>query len=213
VEVGQRFGHLVVTSADARIGVKPTKPKGWRAAACRCDCGAETVVTVSGLINGKNRSCGNACDYSPGKMSARTLEGRVRASNLTRSLTPEQEARRRTKRTGHGFSPREGRHPLYRTWNSVLGRCENPRAFGYHSYGGRGIKVCERWHDIAAFIEDIEREIGPRPAGRHPSGRWIYTLDRRDVNGHYEPGNVRWATAAEQQANRRQSHKLLSAPQ
>jgi len=85
----------------------------------------------------------------------------------------------------------------------MLGRCENLNAFGYHSYGGRGIRVCDRWHDIAVFIADIEQEIGPRSTDRHPSGRWIYTLDRRDVNGDYEPGNVRWATAAEQQANRR----------
>ena len=63
--------------------------------------------------------------------------------------------------------------------------------------------VCSEWHDPAVFIADILREIGPRPAGRYPSGRPLYTLDRVDNDGPYAPGKVRWATAAQQNANRR----------
>lgn len=88
----------------------------------------------------------------------------------------------------------------------MLSRCENPSAPNYAIYGGRGITVDARWHDPAAFIADIETEIGPRPE-QYVAGRkrrvYRYSLDRIDVNGNYEPGNVRWATAAEQQANTR----------
>ena|ERR1035441_9918060 len=93
--------------------------------------------------------------------------------------------------TRHGLS----RHPLYQTHHGMMRRCYDPKHPGYKNYGGRGIAVCERWHDVRAFIEDIERELGPRPSGR--------TLDRIDNDGNYEPGKMRWATRAEQDANQR----------
>jgi hypothetical protein len=85
-------------------------------------------------------------------------------------------------------------HPLYGTRTGMLHRCEDPAHKFYSDYGGRGIKVCDRWHDVAAFIADIESTIGPRPDGM--------TLDRIDNDGNYEPGKVRWATHAQQMANR-----------
>ena len=200
-EAGQRFGHLVVLDPGVRMGVTPQKPTGFRAALCQCDCGKTVTVSLNALARGTNKTCGNACDYSPGKMSARTPEGRARAATLGRGRSAEGEARRLASTTRHGLAGRRGRHPLYGTWKGMLARCENPESPGYRRYGGRGIEVYPGWHDVRAFIADIEAEIGPRPAGKHPSGVPLYSLDRIDNNGNYEPGNVRWATAVVQQAN------------
>lgn len=81
--------------------------------------------------------------------------------------------------------------PEYRSWAAMLQRCTNPKNKEWHNYGGRGIKVCERWFTAANFLSDM----GARPQGK--------TLDRKDVNGDYEPGNCRWATPAEQAQNKR----------
>lgn len=84
-------------------------------------------------------------------------------------------------------------HPLYGTWTQMLRRCEDPRSDSYHRYGGRGIKVCERWHDPWLFVQDIAA-LGPRPTGA--------TLDREDNDGDYAPPNVQWASRRHQQYNR-----------
>lgn len=81
----------------------------------------------------------------------------------------------------------------YGCWNAMIARCESPTANGYAYYGGRGIRVCGRWR--ASFF-DFLADAGPRPSASH-------TLDRIDGDGHYEPGNVRWATMKEQAQNRR----------
>lgn len=80
----------------------------------------------------------------------------------------------------------------YYVWRMMFQRCENPMAVGYSNYGGRGIRVYEGWKDFIKFLADV----GERPSMRH-------TLDRIDINGNYEPGNVRWATAKEQCRNKR----------
>lgn len=83
-------------------------------------------------------------------------------------------------------------HPLLGTWHMMLTRCYDPRHNGFKYYGARGITVCDQWRaDFWTFV----RDVGERPEG--------HTLDRIDPDGNYEPGNVRWATADEQRANRR----------
>jgi len=80
---------------------------------------------------------------------------------------------------------------IYRIWRSMLGRCENPNAHAYELYGGRGIKICDAWHDFQAFYDDI----GKRPGDN-------YTLDRINNDGDYCPENCRWATWKQQSRNR-----------
>lgn len=80
-------------------------------------------------------------------------------------------------------------------------RCANPNDPRYADYGGRGIRVHEAWvEDFWQFVKDV----GPRPEGVGPTGRSLWSLDRIDNNGHYEPGNVRWASHHEQRRNSRE---------
>ena len=86
------------------------------------------------------------------------------------------------------FTP--GQKGAYQSWMAMRQRCNNPNANGYRLYGGRGVKICERWSDFYSFLEDM----GERPDGK--------SLDRYPNNkGHYEPGNCRWATQKEQIEN------------
>jgi hypothetical protein len=86
--------------------------------------------------------------------------------------------------------------PEYKAWDSMKQRCSNPKVASFKDYGGRGIRVCDRWlRSFEAFFADV----GPRPSAKH-------SLDRfPDNDGNYEPGNVRWATPEEQQNNRRKT--------
>lgn len=120
-------------------------------------------------------------------------------SGNTRScgcLQREVTALNGLKNKKHGHNRRLGGSrptPEYRCWRHMINRCENPNVESYKYYGARGIRVHEKWRrDFAAFL----RDVGPRPSGKH-------SIDRIDNDGHYEPGNCRWATAEQQVRNRR----------
>ena len=87
--------------------------------------------------------------------------------------------------------------PEYRAWSCMKTRCLNPNAARYPYYGGRGIGIAEHWIiSFLYFLADIIAEIGP-----HPGPGW--SLDRKNNDGNYEPGNVRWATQSQQRTNSR----------
>lgn len=134
---------------------------------CKCSCSGDKIGRSDMLKNGTTNSCG--C-----KTSAKLSE----VSFV------------------HGFSRGENKHPLYATWNCMRQRCTNPNYTDYHNYGGRGIKVCERWDDFLNFQEDM----GVRPKG--------YTLDRKNNNKDYCPENCIWSDKKSQNRNKRTNHFL-----
>jgi hypothetical protein len=97
---------------------------------------------------------------------------------------------------------RPRRTPEYAAWESMLQRCRDPNCRNYKRYGGRGITVAEDWVGVAGFARFLAH-IGLRP------GRG-FSIDRKKNHLGYEPGNVRWATAKEQQRNR-DCNRLVTA--
>lgn len=135
---------------------------------------------------GRGRYVDAKCDC--GRMTA------VRVSRLfsgeTTSCGCARAAARKRATLTHGLR----RHPLYTVWASMKARCYRPKHISYPNYGGRGIRVCDRWRDS---FENFYADMGPtyQPGleiDRHP-----------DNDGDYEPGNCRWTTRFENNKNRR----------
>ena len=127
----------------------------------------------------------------------------VKLQNLTRGTSQSCGCLTLEANTTHGLHA----HPLYLLWFGMLERCRNERNASFRHYGGRGIQVCPDWHGIPEgllrYIAWIEANLGPRPEGNYPSGLPLYSIDRINNDGNYEPGNLRWATVSQQQRNKR----------
>jgi len=136
---------------------------------CLCDCGKTVTVEAGNLTSGNSKSCG--CFF----------QENIEQMHLT-----------------HGHSRRVGKQQTheYGCWQSMRIRCSDSTRKDWKYYGGRGIRVCERWRDsFENFLEDL----GPAPSKKH-------SLERGESDGHYEPGNVRWATHKEQMNNFSRNH-------
>lgn len=105
----------------------------------------------------------------------------------------------RRKHEQHGGTANGQRARLYRIWRGILNRCLDKNCNAYAGYGDRGISVCQEWFDSFAAFRSWAGANGYEDN---------LTIDRIDVNGHYEPGNCRWVTMQVQSENRR-NNKLI----
>lgn len=106
----------------------------------------------------------------------------------SRGLTCKCQRGRGANRSAHGMSY----EPIYAIWGGMKNRCLNPNMHAYNQYGGRGIKICERWMKFENFFADMGPTYQPG-----------LSIEREDNDGNYEPGNCRWATTKEQNRNQK----------
>lgn len=136
---------------------------------CVCECGSETTVDIGKLTTGHTKSCG--------------------------CLVRERAAETHTK---HGHKRKNEIDRLYHVWRGMKQRCYREANHNYQHYGGRGIVVCDEWHDYETFKKWAYAN------GYDPNAKsGGCTLDRIDVNGNYCPENCRWVDMKVQATNKR----------
>lgn len=141
---------------------------------------------VAQVTGGKHPKWLAQCDCGKQKevLLGNLLRGKSRSCGCLRG---EESAKRLTT---HG---RAGSAGAYKSWSHMKGRCLNKKDAAFNDYGGRGIKICERWMQFEQFLEDM---------GECPLG---HSIERVDVNGHYEPSNCVWLPKRLQNRNTRKT--------
>jgi hypothetical protein len=144
---------------------------------CDCSCGNELVVWRSLLVSDVQKDCGMC------RATGKGQRNHLLAGHIRHFMTRDGRQKHKTSAE-------------YNSWSQMRGRCVSKKHHAYDNYGGRGIRVCERWSfPRGKGFRNFLADMGPRPAGK--------TLDRIDPQGHYEPTNCRWADAMVQANNQR----------
>lgn len=160
------------------------------------DCGAITYERRQNRVNSALASECRSCKLilASEKEETRRIvrlqdKALIDAHRAIKNLIPKVD-----RRITHGLSTGINRR-TYNVWNGMMSRCYVSTTNAFEHYGGRGICVCERWHDVRNFFEDM---------GLVPDG---YSIERIDVDGDYEPSNCMWLPLEQQSWNRRCSYK------
>lgn len=162
IKIGNVFSRLTIVGTPYTINKRT-----WAKCKCECECDSTCVIRCDHLLNGNTKSCG--C--------------------LQKDIAKEMIIERSWK---HGYSSGKNRTRIYRIWRNMMNRCYLPTLPAYKDYGGRGILVCDRWHEFLNFLEDCEILNTSK-----------LTIDRIDNNKGYSPENCRFVTAKVQTRNTR----------
>ena len=159
--------QLILLQDLGMLYPKETSNQKYRFGLYKCYCGNEFKASLSNIKNNNIKSCG--C--------------------LKKELIAK---RNKLNSTTHGLTT----HRLYNTWNNIINRCNNQKSKDYKNYGGRGIKVCDRWLNVENFINDM-----------FPSYKNGLSIDRENNDLGYSKDNCRWATKEVQHRNTRKIRK------
>jgi hypothetical protein len=163
---------------------------------CLCDCGNHVDVLSINFTSDHTTSCGCRNLEHALENCTRINSDPDRPNNLAGFIS---EVRKQPTLHGlyrHGATRRGQVTVEYRAYCGAIARCTNPKNKSWSDYGGRGIQF-----HFTSF-EQWLAELGPKPTPQH-------SVDRKDNDGHYEPGNLRWATRAEQNANQRPRRRAV----
>lgn len=210
---GKKFGSLTAISyAGKNLGSQ--SGAYW---ICRCECGFEKTICGRSLRSGSIKSCG--CSKSRtdetgniyNKLTVLEFAGSTKSGDSrwlckcecgNTTIVARGDFRNNSiKSCGCHRASAGGmcKSSEYAIWKGMKSRCYIPTATEYANYGGRGIKICDRWKKS---FNNFFNDMGPKPF-------LDASIDRIDVNGNYEPDNCRWATVFEQGQNTRKT-KLLT---
>lgn len=218
---GQLFGKWTVIQWVKKPVTSTAKGAHYL---CRCACGVERILVANSLKSGHSTSCGCGkqresyvgsrfgrlvvltdndsgkhrkclCRCDCGKQVPVGSYGLTTGNSKSCGCLKRELQSKRARK--HGDVTWVGKKlivtPEYKSWQGMLSRCRNENNVDYRNYGGRGITVFVDWvTSYEKFLAYVGRRPGPR-----------YSIDRINVNGNYEPGNVRWATQKQQAQNRR----------
>lgn len=168
VNIGDVFGSLTVVERKPRESVTGRYVSAW---SCVCSCGNYHYADQSNLVAANVTRCPDC--------NAKAISERKKKHGMT------------------GWKDRKT-SKIYYTWQAMKRRCYYEKEARYADYGGRGIKVCEKWIDS---FEQFMADVGLPPTPDH-------TIERINNDGNYEPQNVRWATKIEQGNNKRNNHMM-----
>ena len=155
------------------------------------DSRLEVIREVAPLVSGRQKQRAVECRCDCGDVRVYRLYSLRNGNTRSCGCLSEESGRH-----AHGGSYL----PEYGVWCGLRSRCLNPNDTAWKYYGGRGIKVCDRWErSFEAFFADM----GKRPSNKHSIDRFP------NNNGNYEPGNCRWATAKEQARNTRRNYLVF----
>jgi hypothetical protein len=163
----KQFNHWTVIGPYEYRAAKPgSRPRTYWL--CQCVCGKKKWIITDNLTRGVSTNCG--CLKPRHTESQQRAYAQLSKSTLTHGMTGQR---------------------LYRVWQAMKARCQNPKTTRYERYGGRGINLCQQWQQFEPF-QNWALANGYTPE---------MTIERNDVDGNYEPSNCRFVTKREQTRN------------